>query len=181
LLFSQRDLIISKSSSISPLFDQVCQSICALQQVRNPSVWNSSLSWRYLASTCFPTTIYDVMKRIRSASESFLLLATPCAFFSLTYLTLWPITPGILLPPPFILSSFFSYRLPRLLPDETNWSELRDSAGFHLQFSKFRAFQVRFVGVLQFPFRLRPYEPFGKQLPVILAVVVFHYFLCKIY
>lgn len=156
-----------------------------LQEVRNPSVWNLFATTISRSSTCFPTTIYDVMKRIRSASPRRVLAhlrltSSLCLLFSYLSDSLANHS-RILLPPPFILPSFFSYRLPGLLPDETNWSELRDSAEFHLQFSKFRAFQVRFVGVLQFPSRLRPYEPFGKQLPVILAVVVFHYFLCRVY
>lgn len=130
---------------------------------------------------CF--RIFSSPRSVLARSASHQLLAPPCSFPH-TYLTLWPITPGILLPPPFILPSFFSYRLPGLLPDETNWSKLRDSARFHLQFCKFRVFGVRFVGILQFPSRLRPYEPFGKQLPVILASVVFfffYYFPCKMY
>lgn len=151
--------------------EQVCSAIPRLR------AWNSPSRRRYLASTCFPTTIYDVMKRIRSASESFLPLAArprslashralpPPPLFHPSYLSdSLAITPGILLPPPFIPPFFFSYRLSGLLPDETNWCELRDSTGFHLQFSKFRVFRARFVGVLQFPPRLRPYEPFGSYL-----------------
>lgn len=99
------------------------QQVCSA--IPRPRARNSPSRRRYLASTCFPTTIYDVMKRIRSTSESFLpssqrprslashrrLPAPPCSY-SRTYLTLWPITPSILLPLPFIPSSFFSYRLP---------------------------------------------------------------------
>jgi len=52
------------------LSDYLCsQQVCsAIPRLR---AWNSP-SRRHLASTCFPTTIYDVMKRIRSAFESFL-------------------------------------------------------------------------------------------------------------
>lgn len=66
---------------------QVCSAIPRLR------AWNSPSRRRYLASTCFPTTIYDVMKRIRSAFESFLPLAAssltrvpPTPFVSLFFL-----------------------------------------------------------------------------------------------
>lgn len=196
---SKRLLIISKSFCISPLLrSNLSEYLCStISLFRNPSSASVKLPFATAISRfdllsynnlwcneahplCF--RIFSSPRSVLARSASHQLLAPPCSFPH-TYLTLWPITPGILLPPPFILPSFFSYRLPGLLPDETNWSKLRDSARFHLQFCKFRVFGVRFVGILQFPSRLRPYEPFGKQLPVILAVVVFfsYYFPCKMY
>lgn len=69
--------------NLSPSFDPICRSNCAIyvhwSLFRNflphrlflpLRVWNYP-STIYLVS-CFPTTIYDVMKRIRPTSESFL-------------------------------------------------------------------------------------------------------------
>jgi len=57
-------------------FDLICQGICAYNKFvpqsvvyeRETPLCNDDIWLR----SCFPTTIYDVMKRIRSASESFL-------------------------------------------------------------------------------------------------------------
>lgn len=164
----QRDLIISESFSISlrrsTQFARVFVLTTSL--FRNPSSASVKLPFATTISrfvllsynNLWRNEAHPLVFRIFSSPRGVLAHSRlsptpsplPCSF-SRTYLTLWPITPGILLPPPFIPPSFFFYRLPRLLPDETNWSELGDSAGFHLQFPKFRVFRVRFVGVLQFP------------------------------
>lgn len=146
--------------------EQVCSAIPRLR------AWNSPSRRRYRAPTRFPTTIYDVMKRIRSASESFLpsaassLARVPptsrASLFLLLYLSdslanhsRYPLTSTIysstLL---FPLSTRQTF--PRTKRTDPNFAIPR---GFIYSSSKFRVFRVRFVGVLQFPSRLRPYEP----------------------
>lgn len=172
--FRQQDLIISASSSVSPLFGPICRSICTtLKFVPQPSfagTRNSLFDDSFLASLCFPTTIYDVMKHLLSCrifsfalpptSPFHHLISPPSCLFDSSANNL----PLSSYPTPFIPPTFF---FPIDFPDFSKTKRTDPNfaipQGFIYSSSKFRVFRLRFVGVSQFSFRLCLYEPFANS------------------